>query len=84
MVDPDREEREAERALDREDRAAHLGRLLTVTEDGCGGIRIRGGGSVEDGAVLRAALLPPTRPVPQVDPVTCEEQPDPRDHGARM
>ncbi len=84
VVDPDRDEREAERALDREDRAAHLGRLLTVTEDGCGGIRIRGGGSVEDGAVLRAALSPLTKPLPQVDPVTCEEQPDPRDHGARM
>ena len=84
VVDPDRDEREAEKALDREDRAAHLGRGLTVTEDGRGGIRIRGGGSVEDGAVLRAALLPLTKPVPQVDPATCEEQPDPRDHGARM
>ncbi len=84
VVDPDRDEREAEKALDREDRAAHLGRVLTVTEDGCGGIRIRGGGSVEDGAALRAALLPLTRPVPAVDPVTCEQQPDPRDHGARM
>ena len=84
VVDPDRDEREAEKALDREDRAAHLGRVLTVTEDGRGGIRIRGGGSVEDGAVLRAALLPLTKPVPAVDPATCEEQPDPRDHGARM
>ena len=64
VVDPDRDEREAEKALDREDRAAHLGRLLTVTEDGRGGIRIRGGGNVEDGAVLRAALLPLTKPVP--------------------
>jgi hypothetical protein len=84
VVDPDRDEREAEKALDREDRATHLGRLLTVTEDGCGGIRVRGRGSVEDGAVLRAALLPLTTPVPEVDPVTCVEQRDPRDHGARM
>ena len=84
VVDPDRDEREAEKALDREDRAAHLGRLLTVTEDGCGGIRVRGSGSVEDGAVLRAALLPLTKPVRDVDPVACAEQPDPRDHGARM
>ena len=84
VVDPDRDERDAEKALDREDRAAHLGRFLTVSEDGCGGIRVRGRGSVEDGAVLRAALLPLTKPVPEVDPVTCEEQPDPRDHGARM
>ena len=84
VVDPDRDEREAEKALDREDRAAHLGRSFTVTEDGCGGIRVRGHGSVEDGAVLRAALLPLTKPLPVVDPVTCAEQPDPRDHGARM
>ena len=84
VVDPDRDERETEKALDREDRAAHLGRHLTVTEDGCGGIRVRGRGSVEDGAVLRAALLPLTRPVPEVEPVTCQERPDPRDHGARM
>jgi hypothetical protein len=84
VVDPDRDEREAEKALDREDRAAHLSRGLTVTEDGRGGIRVRGSGSVEDGAVLRAALLPLTTPVPQVGPATCEQQPDPRDHGARM
>jgi hypothetical protein len=84
VVDPDRAERDTEKALDREDRAAHLTRGLAVTEDGCGGIRIRGGGSVEDGAVLRAALLPLTTPVPQVGPLTCAEQPDPRDHGARM
>ncbi len=84
VVDPDREERAAEQALDREERAAHLGRCLSVTEDGCGGVRVRGRGSVEDGAVLRAALLPLTKPVPAVDPVTCADQPDPRDHGARM
>ena len=84
VVDPDRDEREAEQALDREERAAHLGRHLSVTEDGCGGIRFRGGGSVEDGAVLRAALLPLTKPVPGLDPAPGAEQPDPRDHGARM
>jgi hypothetical protein len=84
VVDPDRDEREAEKALDREVRAAHLGRSLSVTDDGCGGIRVRGRGSIEDGAVLRAALLPLTKPVTDVDPATCEESPDPRDHGARM
>ena len=83
VVDPERDEREAERALDREDRAAHLGRSLTVSEDGCGGIRLTGRGTVEDGAVLRAALLPLTAPVAALDPVTCQELPDPRDHGAR-
>ena len=84
VVDPERDEREAERALDREDRAAHLGRFLTVSDDGCGGIRLTGRGTVEDGAVLRAALLPLTAPVAVLDPETCAELPDPRDHGARM
>lgn len=84
VVDPERDERKAERDLDRADRAAHLGRFLTLSDDGCGGVRIKGRGTVEDGAVLRAALLPLTKPVPEVDPTTCAEQPDPRDHGARM
>lgn len=83
VVDPKREERDAEKALDREERAAHLGRFLTISEDGCGGVRVKGRGTVEDGAILRAALLPLTKPVPTVGPVTCEESPDPRDHGAR-
>jgi len=83
VLDPDGEERRTERELDREERGAHLHRFLSVSDDGCGGIRVRGHGSVEDGAVLRAALLPLTRPVPAVDPVTCAELPDPRDHGAR-
>ena len=84
VVDPDRDERDAEKALDREERAAHLGRFLTVSDDGCGGVRVKGHGSVEDAATLRAALLPLTKPVPDIDPATCEESPDPRDHGARM
>ena len=83
VVDPEGDERRAEQALDREERAAHLHRFLTISDDGCGGIRLRGRGSVEDGATLRAALLPLTRPEPALDPVTCEELPDPRDHGAR-
>jgi hypothetical protein len=29
-------------------------------------------------------MLPLTKPDPTIDPVTCEESPDPRDHGARM
>ena len=68
VVDPDGDEREAEKALDREDRAAHLGRFLTITDDGCGGVRVKGRGTVEDGAILRAALLPLTKPVPTIDP----------------
>ena len=86
VVDPDRTERRDEAALDREERAAHTGRFFSVTEDGAGGVWIKGRGSTEDGAVLRAALLPLTKPAPAVDPDTpgCEAETDPRDHGARM
>lgn len=83
VIDPDAEDRKSEKDLAREERAAHLARHLSITTDGAGGIRIKGRGSVEDGAILRAALLPLTKPQPSIDPVTCEEAPDPRDHGAR-
>ena len=68
VVDPDRTERADEAALERQERAAHTGRFLSVTDDGAGGVRIKGAGSTEDGAVLRAALLPLTKPMPAVDP----------------
>jgi hypothetical protein len=86
VVDPDREERAAEAALDREERAAHLQRFLSIVEDGAGGVRLKGYGSTEDGEVIRAALLPLTKPAPAVDPddPTCETERDPRDHGARL
>jgi hypothetical protein len=86
VVDPDRAERRDEAALAREERAAHAGRFLSVVDDGAGGIRIKGRGCSEDGAVLRAALLPLTRPAPAVDPDIpgCAVETDPRDHGARM
>jgi hypothetical protein len=84
VVDPDRVERDLERQLDRTERAAHLDRDLSVTDDGAGGVRIRGRGSAEDGAVLRAALLPLTTPQPALDPETGADLTDPRDHGARM
>ncbi|WP_344150493.1 HNH endonuclease signature motif containing protein [Nocardioides koreensis] len=84
VVDPEKAERDAEKALDREDRAAHLHRHLSITEDGAGGIRLRGRGTVEDAAILKAAFLPLTKPEPAVDPETCEENVDPRDHGARL
>ena len=93
VVDPDGTERTDEAALAREERAAHLGRHLSITDDGAGGVRLRGRGSVEDGAALRAALLPLTKPTtdppiageggPAVedDPATAHR--DVRDHGAR-
>ena len=67
VADPDKAERDAEKALDREDRAAHHGRYLSITEDGAGGVRLRGRGTVEDAALLKAALLPLTKPAPAMD-----------------
>ena len=86
VVDPDRSERRAEADLDREERAAHLERFLSVVDDGAGGVRLRGRGSVEDGAVLRAALIPLTKPSPAVDPDDPDRVAgrDPRDHGCRL
>ena len=84
VVDPERDERETEKRLNRDERAAHLGRYFTISDDGAGGVRVKGRGTVEDAATLRAALLPLTEPMPNMDPVRCEESPDPRDHGARM
>ena len=67
MVDPDGVDRKLEAQLEREDRAAHADRFLAVTDDGAGGVRLKGRGSVEDGALLKAALLPLTSPNPAVD-----------------
>lgn len=84
VVDPDREERRLEAQLARDERAAHARRFFAITEDGAGGVRVKGRGSVEDCAVLKAALLPLTAPVASVDPETGEEVRDVRDHGARL
>ncbi|MEO7943483.1 MAG: DUF222 domain-containing protein [Marmoricola sp.] len=93
-VDPDGEERRTEKELAREERAAHLGRELSIRFDGAGGAWIKGRCSSEDGARLRATLLPLARPVPNngpvCDPASCDipgcghDGRDPRDHGARM
>ena len=70
-------------ALDREERAAHLHRFLSITDDGAGGVRLKGRGTIEDAATLRAALLPLTAPVPALDRPP-RSAADPRDHGARL
>ncbi len=70
VADPEKAERKAEQDLDRADRAAHHGRFLSIVEDGAGGVRLRGRGTVEDAAVLKAALLPLTKPQPALDPPT--------------
>ncbi|GAB2872724.1 hypothetical protein GCM10027026_24120 [Myroides odoratimimus subsp. xuanwuensis] len=89
VIDPDRTERDLEKALDREERAAHLDRFLSIVDDGAGGVRVKGRGSVEDAAILKAALLPLTKPQPALDTGENDEGcsgevTDPRDHGARL
>jgi Domain of unknown function (DUF222)/HNH endonuclease len=84
VVDPDAVDRRLEAALDREERAAHLGRYLVISDDRAGGVRIRGRGSAEDGALLKAALLPLTRPDAVIDPESGEPCADPREHGTRL
>ena len=50
VVDPDGDERRDEKALDRLERAAHLGRHLSITDDQAGGAWIKGRCSSEDAA----------------------------------
>ena len=42
VLDPDGTARAEETALDRLERSAHLGRFLTIADDGLGGVRVRG------------------------------------------
>jgi hypothetical protein len=94
VVDPDGDERRAERELDREERAAHVRRHLSLRDDQAGGAWIRGRCSAEDAALIKSALMPLAAPRPtgdpQCDPRTCEtpgcshDGRDSRDHGARM
>ena len=67
VVDPDAVDRKLERQLDREERGSHLARYLSIVGDGAGGVRLKGRGSAEDGALLKAALMPLTAPAPAVD-----------------
>ena len=84
VVDPDAVDRKLERQLDREERGSHLARYLSIVGDGAGGVQIKGRGSAEDGALLKAALMPLTAPAPAVDDHDTEVVHDPRDAGARM
>jgi hypothetical protein len=93
-LDPDGDERRDERALRREERAAHLGRFLSISDDGIGGVRLRGRGTIEDGGWLKAVLFPLAAPDPTGEPGACggacgvascaHDGRDPREHGARM
>jgi len=95
LLDPEGDERDQEKKLNREERAAHLHRFLSITEDGMGGVRIKGRTTVEDAAAIKAALFPLAAPEPTT-PGSCggdddcpdrgcaHDGRDPRDHGARF
>ena len=68
ILDPDGTARVEEAALDRLERSAHLGRFLTLSEDGIGGVRLRGRGTVEDAALIKNALHALAAPRPGTDP----------------
>jgi hypothetical protein len=53
VVDPDATDRKLDRALAKEERAAHHDRYLSITTDGAGGVRLKGRGTAEDGARRR-------------------------------
>ncbi len=73
VLDPDGTARADEAALDRLERSAHLGRFLTIAEDGIGGVRVRGRGTVEDAALIKNALHALAAPRPGTDP-DCADQ----------
>lgn len=83
VLDPDGAARREERRLDRHERSAHLNRFLAIVDDGLGGVRVRGRGTVEDAAIIKAALAALSAPLPGTDPDCGVEGGDPRDHGAR-
>jgi hypothetical protein len=70
-LDPDGTERRDEQALERQERAAHSGRFLSVTPDGIGGVRLKGRGTLEDAARISAVLAPLATPRPSTDPGSC-------------
>jgi hypothetical protein len=82
VVDPEGDERRDERALDRLERAAHLGRHFAITDDQAGGAWIRGRCSSEDAAMIKATLIPLAGPAPRDGEGDLE--PDVRDHGVRL
>ena len=78
IVDPDGDDRRAERELDRLERAAHLGRHLTITDDQCGGAWIKGRCTSEDAALIKATLIPLAAPQPAAGPggrAACDQSP---------
>ncbi len=83
VLDPDGVAAREEKKLDKLERSAHLNRFLALVEDGLGGVRLKGRGTLEDAAVIKTALASLAAPQPSTDPDTGLDGVDPRDHGAR-
>jgi hypothetical protein len=86
-LDPDGHAKREEKKLDQHERSAHLNRFLNIVDDGLGGVKLRGRGTVEDAAVIRAALAslaaPAAKDLADADPECGTAGRDTRDHGAR-
>src|SRR3954451_1236477 len=80
-LDPEGTDRRDEAALAREERAAHLGRFLSLTEDGIGGVRIKGRGTLEDAARIKNVLMSLAAPTTST-PGACGGTPGPSTTGA--
>ncbi len=87
VIDPDGHAKREEKKLDQHERSAHLNRFLNIVDDGLGGVRLRGRGTVEDAAVIKTALAslsaPAARDLSDSDPDFGVAGRDVRDHGAR-
>ena len=98
VVDPDGVDAELERGLERTERAAHLGRELSIRFDRLGGGSGRFNGSKEDLLLLNTVLMSLAAPQPS-EPGACGGEAectskecklsghsgrDPREHGIRM
>ena len=87
VIDPDGHAKREEKKLDKNERSAHLNRFLSIVDDGLGGVKLSGRGTVEDAALIRAALAslaaPVARDLENADPECGTAGRDVRDHGAR-
>lgn len=83
LLDPEGHAKREERHLDKLERSAHLNRFLAIVEDGLGGVRLRGRGTVEDAAVIKKVLESLAAPEPNIDDDCGHKTRDPRSHGAR-
>jgi hypothetical protein len=69
-LDPDGAVVDAEKERAKTERAAHHARHLSFAEDGHGGVRVKGYGSVEDAEKIKATLHPLAAPV-TTEPGAC-------------